>query len=194
MKKLLFYLPVFIFLTAFTCDDEPLDSDIDTSFNTPNTGFFTGDWEAVTFDTMVTTLTDFDGQEFTSVSDIEGENFDYIISFASDTYTTSGSYDLKVVVSINGEAQNETVQSYENVSGFGSYSVNGNTMTVSGTFFEYEFDGMESSALGGEQEAEFVLSDNGQTMTFNQNQEIIQNAGGIQTVTTVTSTTVLHKL
>ena len=67
-------------------------------------------------------------------------------------------------------------------------------MTVSGTFFEYEFDGMESSALGGEQEAEFVLSDNGQTMTFNQNQEIIQNAGGIQTVTTVTSTTVLHKL
>ena len=74
----------------------------------------------------------------------------------------------------------------EDVTGTGNYSINGNEMTIDGAFFEFTFDGMDSSAFEEEQTVTFQITDNGQTLTFTQNDTTTETDA--LTGATVTST------
>ena len=80
----------------------------------------------------------------------------------------------------------------ENVSGSGSYSVNGNEMIIDGSFFEFSFEGMDFAELSGEQTATFEISDNGQTLVFSQDNTTTETdaATGLTTTSTQVSSSV----
>ena len=84
--------------------------------------------------------------------------------------------------------------SYTNVTGGGNYSTNGNIMTVDGQFFEFDLEGAPTDVASGEQMAEFQLSNDGQTLTFFQDETITQNEAGFEATVEVVSTSVWQKV
>ncbi len=179
-------------ITFISCDNEPLDSGL-TERN-DNTNAFIGDWEIVTFETETATEITFMGQTTTSDTEIDGLDMDYIVTFTENTFTTAGDYSMHLILTLNGMEMQNLIQSYNNVSGSGYYSTDGNILTTDGSFFEFEFQGVDTSEYSGPQTIQFAFSNGGQTLTTLQQQEISENQGGIETTTIVNSITVLNKL
>lgn len=185
MKKLLSLFCLFTLLTAFTCENEPLDSDVDLETGDTNIDLI-GTWDLVEFSTTLGNEMDFAGQIITSDLDVYSTETNYILEFTANTFTTNGNYSYNASVIVDGVEFSNEPYTLDNVSGSGSYSTNGNEMTVDGQFFEFSFEGeMDSSALEGEQTATFELSEDGQTLTFTQNEIVVTDDAA--TGTTVTS-------
>lgn len=185
MKKLLSLFCLFTLLTAFTCENEPLDSDVDLETGDTNIDLI-GTWDLVEFSTTLGNEMDFAGQIITSDLDVYSTETNYILEFTANTFTTNGNYSYNASVVVDGVEFSNEPYTLDNVSGSGSYSTNGNEMTVDGQFFEFSFEGeMDSSALEGEQTATFELSEDGQTLTFTQNEIVVTDDAA--TGTTVTS-------
>ncbi|MBC3845794.1 hypothetical protein H8K90_05350 [Winogradskyella echinorum] len=185
MKKLLSLFCLFTLLTAFTCENEPLDSDVDLETGDTNLDLI-GTWDLVEFSTTLGNEMDFAGQIITSDLDVYSTETNYILEFTANTFTTNGNYSYNASVVVDGVEFSNEPYTLDNVSGNGSYSTNGNEMTVDGQFFEFSFEGeMDSSALEGEQTATFELSEDGQTLTFTQNEIVVTDDAA--TGTTVTS-------
>nr|WP_321234280.1 hypothetical protein [uncultured Psychroserpens sp.] len=189
MKKLSYLFCLFILLSAFTCDDEALEGDF-VSDNANSDTELIGQWSTLTFEADISTSTEFAGQSFETEILVEGENFDYIVTFSETGYTTNGSYDLTSTTSINGEASLPLTDSYSNVSGQGTYTIQGNTMLIDGSFFEV--DGMD--VQGGEQSANYSISADGQILTITQDEEIIDNSNGASVISHVISTSTYQKI
>lgn len=191
MKKIGLLLSCFILLTAFTCENEPLDSDFDNTDNNNNnnngnTEFsLVGDWTAISFEADVNTSMAVAGIDNVIESSNIGSNMDYNLTFTETTYTVNGTYDITSTTVVNGVSNGATTSSYDNVSGDGNYTANNGIMTFDGSFFEFEIDGVDNTATQGEQTANYSFSDDGNTLTISQNQTITQNTGGID-VTTIT--------
>jgi len=191
MKKIGLLLSCFILLTAFTCENEPLDSDFDNTDNNNNnnngnTEFsLVGDWTAISFEADVNTSMTVAGIDNVIESNNIGSNMDYNLTFTETTYTVNGTYDITSTTVVNGVSNGATTSSYDNVSGDGNYTANDGIMTFDGSFFEFEIDGVDNTATQGEQTANYSFSDDGNTLTISQNQTITQNTGGID-VTTIT--------
>ncbi|MFK7782270.1 hypothetical protein [Psychroserpens sp.] len=201
MKKLGFLCCLFVLLTAFTCENESIDSDLlnqefqdndDDNESDDNTSLL-GDWELIEFSSDITTESDVNGVVFDSNFVSEAIDSDYILTFEQSTYSVSGDYDLVTTSTFDGETTTYT-DSYNNVNGSGIYSTNGNIMTVDGTFVEFDVDGMPQDTAGEEQMAEFDLSDDGQTLTFAQDEVQVQNQPGISVTIHIISTSVWQKL
>lgn len=201
MKKLGFLCCLFVLLTAFTCENESIDSDLlnqefqdndDDNDSDDNTSLL-GDWELIEFSSDITTESDVNGVVFDSNFVSEATDSDYILTFEQSTYSVSGDYDLVTTSTFDGETTTYT-DSYNNVNGSGIYSTNGNIMTVDGTFVEFDVDGMPQDTAGEEQMAEFDLSDDGQTLTFAQDEVQVQNQPGISVTIHIISTSVWQKL
>jgi len=185
MKKLLALFCLFSLLTAFTCENEPLEGDIETNFENTDDDLL-GEWSLVEFSSSISTVTDFSGQLIESDIDIESTTVDYTLNFTANNYTTSGSYSYVADVVANGFEVTGEPYTLENVSGSGSYSTNGNEMTVDGAFFEFELDGMvETGVFDEEQTAPYQISDDGQTLTFTQNETTTQTDDATGTVITI---------
>ena len=188
MRKLSSLFCLFILLTAFTCEDEPLDFDVETSETNVE---LIGAWDLVEFNVEMSSSTSVGGLEIASGAEIYSTTVDYTVNFSESNFTTNGSYSYVADIVVNeNEVQGEPY-TLENVSGSGNYTVNGNEMTVDGSFFEFTLEGMEdTSFLDGEQTATFQLSDNGQTLTFSQNETLTQSdeiTGSVITSTTVST-------
>ena len=188
MKKLSLLFSVFILLTAFTCENEPLEGDFVT--DDPNQNSIIGEWTTVAFEATITTSNEVAGEIFEIEILAEGSNFDYNVVFNNSTYTTSGGYDMETSTIVNGEINDSLTSTLTDVNGQGNYSISGNIMTIDGSFFEV--DGAETD--GGIQTAEFVLSADGQTLTFNQDEILEENSGDVNVVIHTVSTTVLQRL
>ena len=185
MKKFLALFCLFSLLTAFTCENEPLEDDFDTSFENTNDDLL-GEWILVEFSSSIQTVTNFAGQVIESDIDIESTTVDYTLNFTANNFTTNGSYSYVADVVANGFEVSGEPYTLENVSGSGNYSTNGNEMTVDGQFFEFEFNGMvDTGAFEGEQTATYQISDDGQTLTFTQDEIITQNDPTTGTVITI---------
>lgn len=211
MKKLSILLVIFVSLTAFTCENEGLDPDLETQTTQPedpnnptnptnpttpsDPTSLVGTWRAVSLDASTeSSITSF-GITVTVTSAIIGENLDYTVTFTdSGTFTTNGSYDITSTVMTPDETATAT-QSYTNVSGNGTYELTGtNLITVSGAFYDLQVDGVDTSAIADmPQEAQYTLSADGQTLTFVQDQQQLEEVDGITIETTVASTSVFTR-
>lgn len=192
MKKLLPLFCLFTLLTAFTCENEPLDGGFDLGENNNNNSELIGTWELVDFDVTLVSSSTFGDQSFTSDIAITSTEEDYTLNFTQNTFTTSGNYTYDTQVAVNGDTVSTDAYSMESVNGNGTYSTVNNVMTVDGSFFDFEFEGMDQSALQGEQTVTFSISNDGQTLTFSQDETTSQTdpATGNVTDNTTTSTSV----
>ncbi|MUU79121.1 hypothetical protein [Winogradskyella endarachnes] len=184
MKKILALFCLFTLLTAFTCEDEPLDDGIDSGSNTSDTNVaLIGSWDLTDFSVILETSTEFNGESFTSNIDIQSTEEDYVLTFTESSFTTNGSYSYDTNIVFNGETTQSEPYTLENVSGSGTYYTSGNLMTVDGSFYEFEYEGMDQSILDEEQTGTFEISEDGQTLTFYQEETISQTDPVTGTVT-----------
>ncbi|MBO3115281.1 hypothetical protein J4050_00890 [Winogradskyella sp. DF17] len=170
MKRVVALFSLFALLTAFTCENEPLDDDIIIDNGGEINTDILGVWNLVEFDVETSTTTNFNGTEVSSDVQIFSTSADYTVNFTESTFTTNGGYSYSSLVIVNGmEIPNDPV-TLTNVSGNGTYGVSGNEMTVNGQFFEFSLDGVDSSVFGEDQTLQFQISEDGQTLTFLQNE------------------------
>ena len=191
MKKFLALLSLFSLLTAFTCENEPLDDGI--LDNTSTNDNLIGTWNLVEFNIDLTTSSSFEGQETTSNIVVNSTEVDYVLEFTGSTFSANGSYTYNTNSVVNEAEVSSETYTLTNVSGSGFYTTNENEMTVDGSFFEFEFEGdIDTSALEGEQTATFEISDDGETLTFSQNETTTETnaATGLQANVTKISTSV----
>lgn len=194
MKKLLAFLSFLTLLTAFSCDNEPVDDGLSSGSNNNNnnSGDLVGVWDLVEFDITMTTETNFAGQEISSDIEVFSTATDYTVEFTESSFLTNGNYTYNANVVINGITATDDSFTLDNVTGNGSYSTSGEEMTIDGSFFEFDFQGMDSSVLEGEQTLTYAITDNGNTLTFTQNETTTESdaATGIEVTNTTNSTSV----
>ena len=184
MKKLLSLLCLFTLLTAFTCEDEAIDSDIDLETGDTNLDLV-GLWDLQDFSTSLGNEMQFANQTIVSDLEVYSTEANYTLEFTTNTFNTNGNYSYNATVVLDGIEFSSEPYTLDNVTGSGSYSTSGNEMTLDGQFFEFSFEGeMDSSALEGEQTATFELSEDGQTLTFTQNEVIVTEDAATGTVVT----------
>lgn len=193
MKKLTILLCLFTLFFAFTCENEPLDFD---SESTQTETELLGDWNLVSFDVQVSATTDFQGQVISSDIDVYSTTVNYTLNFTETSFDTNGSYSYVADIVANGMNIEGEPYTLENVSGNGSYSVSGSEITVDSSFFEFSFDGMDFAELSGEQTATFQISDNRQTLVFSQDDTTTETdvATGLTTTSTQMSSSVWTRL
>ena len=199
MKKLGILFSIFILLTAFTCENEPLEGDfvseeIDNNDNNNNNASLVGTWALVEFNADITSTTTFDGGEFVLDFSTELVSADYNLVFTETDYTVSGDYELMSTTIVNGELNDSYTDAYTDVFGEGVYSTNGNVMTINGSFLDFEVDGMPAAVDDVDQDADFTLSADGQTLTFFQDEEQLQEDNNLDASTVINSSSVWQKV
>ena len=194
MKKLGYLLSVFIIFSSFTCDNEPLDNDFTNTDPTSGSQAIVGEWTAVTFETFADVSAEFIGITINTENDIIGQNMDYNVTFGVGTFTTNGSYDLLVTATVDGQDPVTNTSSVENVSGSGEYSVTGNTITFSDSFFDVEIDGVDDSLSSGPQTAQYSISTDGETLTITQNEQQTFSENGVSSTIEISSTSVWQRV
>ncbi|WP_179009426.1 hypothetical protein [Winogradskyella forsetii] len=190
MKKFLSLFCLFAMLTAFTCENEPLDDGINTTNPGNTNSALIGTWSLTDFDVTLGSTTSFNGESFISDIEIQSTTENYVLNLTSSNFTTNGSYSYDTNIVVNGETFSSEPYTLENVSGSGSYFTNGNEMTIDGSFFEFEFEGSEETSLGGEQTVTFSISPDGQILTFTQDETTSQTDPTTGTVTTSTTNSI----
>lgn len=146
-------------------------------------------WNLVSVDVEVNSTTVSNGETYSSMSEMTGTNPNYTLTMEDATWTTSGGYDIELVTQFNGETFPMQEQSYTNVSGQGSYTADGETITINGSFFSFEVDGVDLTALGDAQTADYEINGNGQ-LIIKQNETMESNTNGITSSTTMISNSV----
>lgn len=198
LKSLSFLTLSLLLITSLSCDNEPLDSDFNSGTDGNNngnpSGSLVGSWELIEFNNSVQNSVNFNGETIENEVDLDSYYADYILTFAANTFTANGSYSYNTSINVTGQPTITDTYTLEGVSGSGDYSVDGNTMTRTGSFFEFSFDGTDFSELDGEQTADFELSADGQTLTFYQNTTETNNEGGTEVVSTIVGTSTWSKM
>ncbi|WP_299228743.1 hypothetical protein [uncultured Psychroserpens sp.] len=196
MKKLSFLFSLFVLLTAFTCEDEPLEGEfINEDFDLQDFNpLLVGTWTLIEFDVDLTSITSFEGQDFVLDFTSEMVSSDYTLVFTETVYTVSGDYVLESTTTVNGEVNDSYLDEYNGVSGEGTYVTNGNVMTIDGSFLDFEVDGMQTGDLDINQDADFQLSADGQTLTFFQDSEQLNEDNGFDTNTMIEATSVWQRV
>lgn len=196
MKKLSLLFSMFVLLTAFTCENEPLEGDFvsEEIDNNNNNTSLVGTWTLVEFNADITSTTTFDGGEFVLDFSTELVTADYNLVFTETDYTVSGDYELMSTTIVNGELNDSYTDAYTDVFGEGVYSTNGSVMTINGSFLDFEVDGMPAAVDDVDQDADYTLSADGQTLTFFQDEEQLQNDNNLDASTTINSSSVWEKI
>ena len=123
---------------------------------------------------------------------IVASNLNYDLDLNGDNYTTMGDYTITQSGSTDGVSIPEQTSEFTNVSGSGNYTINGDVISVSGSFFELELDGVMMADISGPAEANWSINGDGQ-LTFSQNQNITQDIPGLTSTTSVVSTSVWER-
>lgn len=182
MNKLRSILCLLVLCTVFTCDNEPYDGDIILDSN--NNEELIGAWNLLEFDVTVNTSSIIDDETIVSDIDIVSTNAAYVLEFSESTFTTQGSYSYNAEIIFDLDLVSEETYTLTDVMGSGMYSTNGNEMTIDGSFFEFEFQGVNNTVLQGEQTTNFEISDDGETLTFTQNETTTETDNTTGTVIT----------
>ena len=160
--------------------------------NGSSTNDLLGTWVAVSFDGNSESTTTFDGTTTTSEVAILGSNLDYRVTFTETAWTTAGGYDVTSTTSVNGMPAATLTSSNTNVSGSGTYSIDGNVMTIDGSFFELETNGVPTTGTSGPQMANFEINSNGE-LVFSQDETIESNQSGVESTTALMTTSVWRR-
>ena len=174
LTKLFLALSLLILLNSCGKDDD-----------SPDVDSLVGEWTAIAFTASIESTINASGTETTIATSAVGSNLSYDLTFTDDAFTTSGGYDVTNNTTVDGNVFPASMSTYSNVSGSGNYSTSGNTITLDGSFFTFDVNGMDLSALNQEQSANYEINSNGE-LIFTQNETITDNS-----TPTVTSTTKL---
>lgn len=180
LSKLLFLASLLIFMSACGDDDEPENAALE------------GTWKAISFNADVESTTEFSGTTTSSQSVITGNDLNYELNLNDPNWTTSGDYGYNVNTTVDGQTLQDEDLAVSNVSGSGTYSVSGNMMTINGSFFEFEFNGMTMTSMSDSQTVEFEINSDGQ-LVFTQDEEMESTTSGVTSISTVKSTSVWEK-
>jgi hypothetical protein len=127
---------------------------------------------------------------------MEGQNINYTVTFTdAGTFATEGSYDIATSVTSQGITQSYTY-SVDDVSGVGNYETEQpNIIRLSGGFYDIAVDGVDTSALQDEQqEGEYSISADGQTLIITQNIQETLVEEGLESTTTISSTSTYTRM
>ena len=192
MKKLSYLLSLFVLLTAFTCEDEPLDNTINPNAN--NSGALVGEWRALEFYGSSHIESEFMGISIEQDATFEGDNMDYVVTFDGSNFNSAGSYDIILTTTMDGQTIGPETQSMTNVTGSGTYTTSGNTITLNGSLYEFDMiDGMDMVSAGP-QTSTYILSADGQTLTLLQDDQQTINEGGINATVTTEGSSVWERI
>jgi hypothetical protein len=192
MRKLFGLLCLFILLSAFNCDNEPVDFEINLS--TVNTQLL-GEWNLLEFSTEVISSTDNSTDSNLSEIRLFSSTTDYAINFSEDGFSTNGSYTYNFAVAIDEEIITNDNNAIENIELSNTYFVSNNSISLEDSFFELQVPGTELLVLAGEQTYSFTISDDGEYLIFFQNQTIIDRDpfSGVEAVINKRSSSVWTK-
>ena len=200
MKKISFLLCLFVAFTIFNCQNETLDEDLldITNPSTPgspsgSTEGLVGEWELVSFTSTVNTLSNAAGTEIESNVDIESTTTDYTMIFEASTFSAAGSYEYNTDLTVAGTNMTDSYL-LEDVTGSGSYTTNGNTMTVDGAFYEFTYEGVEQPDLDADQTVQFEITNNGETLTFTESSTETQELSGFSVQVTKTGMSIWARI
>lgn len=194
MKNLKTFLLLVLISLAYTaCDNEPLEG-FEEEGNNPFGNSLVGTWALVDFDVSVVSTTEVGGISVESSSLVDGlPNPDYNLTFTNDAFFTTGSYGYTATTTVNGITNSQDLF-LENVTGAGTYTATNTELTIDGSFFTIEFQGMDFSELQGEQTINYSISADGQTLTFIQDTTEVNSAGGATSTSTVTGSSTWTKI
>lgn len=178
-----------LLITVFSCENEPLDPGF-FSEDGSNNSSLVGTWKVVSFSADIISTTSIDGVETVIGNTVSGSNLEYSLVFSADTFETNGSYDVTTITVIDGNNAGTTTNALSNVSGSGNYVADGNIMSIDGSFFDLSMNGTNTSGQGEEQEVAYTISEDGETLTFNQNDTQTQLANGIEVISEIVSSSV----
>lgn len=179
LKSLKFLFAFALILSLSACgDDEDSTSSTDLA----------GIWEAQSFDLSSETSFEVNGVATSTTTAVTSASVDYELTLTDSDFMTTGGYSYNVNAQSNGMAVIDTTLSVSNVTGQGSYTTSGDVLTTNGSFFEFEFDGADLSAIDGPASSNFSID--GNTLTLTQDQEMTMETGGITSVTTILSTSI----
>lgn len=198
-KSLLPFLSLFILLSAFTCENEPLDYDqesidsINNSNNSSNNADLVGTWDLVSLDLDMTSS--FDPGTGMMITDliVESTEVDYQVTFTATNFNTEGWYSYNTQIETAGMIINDSY-TMEDVTGSGTYTTDGNQMTTQGSFFEFTFEGMDDSLFDDEQTGTYEISADGQTLTFTQDETTVNTDAGYEIEIDIISTSIWQKV
>ncbi len=180
--KIFSFLFLIVMVSACNNDDE----------SSTNAEDLVGTWRAISFEATNSVAITGTGADVTTSTDITGSNLDYEVTFTESNFSTSGAYDIEATVEVVGVSTTTSNDSYTNVSGNGTYTVDGNMMTIDGSFFELEVDGVDLSAFGEEQTVNWEINSDG-NLVITQDETDEVTISGVGTTSTVTSTSVWEK-
>lgn len=176
-----------------SCDNESIDDallDLVDQPGGPGNTSLVGDWMLQSLDYNGTTTTTAAGLTISSdfVGASANENFD--VTFNADgTFITNGSYDIVLTATTQGITTTDT----QTITGgsVGNYTATSSTLTTTTALFAYNVDVTSGTDPTQPQTSDYVLSPDGQTMTFDYTYNETINQAGATVVISVTGTTVL---
>ena len=125
-KSLLIVLVTVSFMSCSSDDDSSNDNSGDTS------GTLVGTWNLVELTIDGDTTSEVAGQSLSVDFDAIGENFNYSLTFSDpDEFIGSGSYDLILTSTVDGETITET-ESINDIVTEGTWEQNGTMLTING--------------------------------------------------------------
>jgi len=98
---------------------------------------------------------------------------------------------MTVTSNVAGTTQTST-DGYSDVTGSGTYTNDESTITINGSFFELEWNGIDLTATQGEQTANYEINADDQ-LVISQNDVVTSNTGGATVTTSVVSTSVWER-
>jgi len=112
-----------------------------------------GTWTAQSFTASMEATSEFAGTSVNISMDMEGQDMDYLLTFTETDYSAAGTYGIKGSVDAGGGSLIPLDQTYTEVTGDGTYSLNGDEITSNGAFFDFTVEGFDMSMLQGEVKA-----------------------------------------
>jgi len=131
--------------TFFSCGDDNEETGI------------IGTWSAESLTSETSTRFELLGTIIESDVINVGSNLNYTITFTEDTYTAMGEYDVTTNINTFGAPPIEQITSIESATVTGSYTIDGNMITATESFFDFEVDGVMETDFAEEQTATFRI-------------------------------------
>ncbi|MFK7808589.1 MAG: hypothetical protein AB8F74_12365 [Saprospiraceae bacterium] len=174
LTKLILAMALLVFLNACASDDDASGGDLE------------GTWKAVEFDADINNDTQFNGGSSIAVIEAEASDLDYQVTFDGGDWTTAGGYKMTTSGSVSGIAIDAQTSTYTNVSGSGTYSDNETTLTINGSFFEFDFNGAPAVSAGEAQTVDYEINSNDE-LIITQNETMTSTSGGVTSTATIVS-------
>ena len=186
MKKIELLCCLFVLLSTFNCDNEPVDFDFSALDVNPR---LLGQWYLVEFDSEVSSLPNTDNQSATTETRIFSTSSAYSIFFNENSFRVSGEYTYNSRLKINGIEDTSNFYTNEDVDYTYGYSVDNDEIILQESPFDITTQEENTFYLQGEQKNSFVVSENGETLILFQDETLTDSNATVPEGRTITKRT-----